>query len=281
MSATSFNRARRQAEALSDAKARDDEAQNKPLNQKMSVEELNAFARDQLPDMASPPYPDIRKLVNIPSGSDREREIAAAKESELNKLRVLSDAARNELQNAHLRDDKVKAIPDHDEAGQDRSTEGMKSLQEEAYKDYEDPRAPQHDGRIRATEPYEDRPDADTSVSKNSRTKPTKLVEDDKPETVGKIADKHESRIVPTAETFEATEENAKARKAEKAASSPPSKSESKTDARSESKPEPKPVETPKVAASASEANKEAATKPVDAPKAQPTPVPGTVSKDK
>lgn len=290
MSATSFNRARRQAEALSDAKARDDDAQNTPLNHKLSVDEMNAFARDQLPDMGSPPYPDIRKLVNIVSGSDKDREIAAAKESELNKVRVLSDEARNELQNAHLRDEKVKAIPDHDEAGQDRSTEGMKPLQEKAYKDYEDERSPQHDGRIRATEKYEDRPDVDTTVSKNSRTKPTKLVEDDKAETVGKIAAKHDSRMVPTAETFEATEEDAKARESEKASSESASKTGEPE--KPEPQPEPpkpaaptpqsaRPVETPKVASSATEANKEAATKPVDAPKMQPTPVPGTASKDK
>lgn len=271
MSATSFNRSRRQAEALADAKARDDAAQNTPLNHKLSVEEMNNFARDQLPDMASPPYPDVRKLVNIISASDKEREIAAAKESELNKIRVLSPEAQAELQNAHLRDDKTKAIPDHDEAGQDRSQLGMAPLQQQAYKDYEDPRSPQHDGRIRSTEDQTKRPDVDTTVSKASRTKPTPVVEDDKAETVTKIAEKFESRMVPTAETFAATEEDAKARKAEKAASKPAAKAEA-----------PKPVETAKVASSASEANKDAATKPADAPKMQPVPVPGTApAKDK
>ncbi len=271
MSVTSFNRARRQAEALADAKARDDAAQNTPLNHKLDAKEMSAFARDETPDMGSPPYPDIRKVLNIPSVSDMNREIEAAKQSELNKVRVLSEEAREELQNAHHRDAKVKAIPDHDEAGQDRSTEGMAPLQEQAYKQYEDPRAPFHDGRIRATEKYEDRPDVDTSVSKNSRGKTFAIPEDDKPEVMQKIADKKGSTILPTAETFsgEADAAEAEARKDKAARDAKP-------------KAEPKPVKTAPVAASASDANKEFATKPADAPKVQPVAVPGTTpAKDK
>lgn len=270
MSVTSFNRSRRQNEALADAKARDDAKQNTPLNHALDAKELSKFAQDPTPDMASPPYPDIRKLVNIPSGADLGREIEGARQSELNKVRVLSDEARNELQNAHLRDDKTKAIPDHDEAGQDRSQEGMAPLQQQAYADYEDPRAPQHDGRIRATEEYSERPDVDTTASKKSRTKPVKLPEDDKSETVGKIADKHESRKVPRAESVQETavEEETKARKEVQAKAKAP-------------KEEPPPVKTAPVAPSASEANKEFATKPADAPKVQPVPVPGTSPKEK
>jgi hypothetical protein len=271
MSVTSFNRSRRQNEALADAKARDDAKQNTPLNQAMNAEQLSQFARDPTPDMASPPYPDVRKLVNIPSGSDLGREVEGARQSELNKVRVLSDEARNELQNAHLRDDKVKAIPDHDEAGQDRSQKGMAPLQAQAYKDYEDPRAPQHDGRIRATEEYTKRPDVDTTASTNSRTKPVKLPEDDKSETVGKIAEKHGSAMVPRAELMQETaaEEEAKARKdAQAKAKNPP--------------PSPPPVETLPQASSNSEVNKDYATKPADAPKTvQPGPVPGTKPKEK
>jgi hypothetical protein len=271
MSVTSFNRSRRQNEALADAKARDDAKQNTPLNHAMDAKELSQFARDPTPDMASPPYPDIRKLVNIPSGSDMNREIEGARQSELNKVRVLSEEARNELQNAHLRDDKVKAIPDHDEAGQDRSQLGMAPLQQEAYKDYEDPRAPQHDGRIRATEEYTQRPDVDTTVSKKSSTKPVKLPEDDKSETVGKIADKYQSRSVPRADVMQQTsnEAESKARKEVQAkAKSPP--------------PPPPPVETLPQASSNSEVNKDYATKPADAPKTvQPGPVPGTAPKEK
>ncbi len=267
MSVTSFNRSRRQNEALADAKARDDAKQNTPLNHAMDARQLSEYAREPTPDMASPPYPDIRKLVNIPSGSDKGRELEGARQSELNKVRVLSEEARNELQNSHLRDAKTKAIPDHDEAGQDRSQKGMAPLQAEAYKDYEDPRAPQHDGRIRATEDYTQRPDVDTTVSKKSSTKPVKLPEDDKSETVGKIAEKHDSRMVPRADLMQdtAAEEEAKARKDIKA--------------KAEKPPEPAkepPVKTAPVASSASEANKDYATKPVDAPKVQPVPVPGT-----
>lgn len=270
MSVTSFNRSRRQNEALADAKARDDAKQNTPLNHAKDAKELSKFAQDPTPDMASPPYPDIRKLVNIPADADLNREIEGARQSELNKVRVLSEAARNELQNAHLRDEKTKAIPDHDEAGQDRSQEGMAPLQAEAYKDYEDPRAPQHDGRIRATEEYSERPDVDTTVSKKSRTKPVKLPEDDKSETVGKIAEKHESRKVPRADTVQETavEEESKARKEVQAKAKAP-------------KEEPAPVKTAPVAPSASEANKEFATKPADAPKVQPAPLPGTSPKEK
>jgi hypothetical protein len=193
MSATAFNRSRRQAEALQDAKARDDEAQNKPLNTRMDARQLAEFSRnaaEELPKMASPPYPDMKKLINIPADANLDREVEAYKQSMMNRTRVLTDEAREELSNSHLRDDKVKAIPDHDEAGQDRSQFGMASLQEQAYADYQDPRSPTFDGRIRATEEYAKRPDVDTTESKASRQKATPLVEDDDPKTVGAIIER-------------------------------------------------------------------------------------------
>jgi len=194
MSATAFNRARRQAEALADAKARDDVAQNTPLNHKFDAEQFAEFARTargELPNMASPPYPDTGRLINIPADANLEREAEAFRQSELNKTRVLSDEAREELQNSHWRDAKTKAIPDHDEAGFDRSQFGMAPLQEQAYADYQDPRSPTYDGRIRATEEYSERPDVDTTESKASRQKaPAKLAKDDDPKEVGNIIER-------------------------------------------------------------------------------------------
>src|SRR4051794_21561695 len=180
MSVTAFNRARRQAEALADAKARDDKAQNTPLNHKLSPREMAEFARNETPDMASPPYPDLKRLINIPADANLDREAEAHRQSLLNRTRVLTDEAREELQNAHWRDDKTKAIPDHNEPGRDRSQKGLWPLQEEASADYRDPRSPTHDGRIRATEDYAQRPDVDTTESKASRQKASKaLARDD------------------------------------------------------------------------------------------------------
>jgi hypothetical protein len=194
MSATAFNRARRQSEALADAKARDNVAQNTPLNHKLDSEQMAEFARtgrDDLPKMASPPYPDTGRLINVPADANLEREAEAFRQSELNKTRVLTDEAREELQNSHWRDAKTKAIPDHDEAGFDRSQFGMAPLQEQAYADYEDPRSPTHDGRIRATEEYKERPDVDTTESKASRqAAPKKLAKDDDPKEVGNIIER-------------------------------------------------------------------------------------------
>jgi hypothetical protein len=200
MSATAFNRSRRQAEALADAKARDDVAQNTPLNHKLDAEALAEFSRSDPANMASPPYPDLARLINIPADANLQREAEAMKQAELNKTRILSDEAREELQNSHWRDDKTKAIPDHDEAGQDRSQFGMAPLQDEAYADYQDPRSPYRDGRLRAAEPYDKRPDADTTESKASRQKATPLVPDDDPKEIGAIIERGNAKAMKKAE---------------------------------------------------------------------------------
>lgn len=201
MSITAFNRSRRQNEAVADAKARDDAEQNKPLNERMDAEQLAEYARENpVADMASPPYPDMAHLINIPADANLKREADAMKQAQLNRTRVLSYEAREELQNAHLRDDKTKAIPDHDEAGQDRSQKGMWPLQEEAYADYHDPRSPADDGRVRAAEPYSERPDVDTTESKASRQKATSLVPDDDPNEHGAIVDRGDAKALKIAE---------------------------------------------------------------------------------
>jgi hypothetical protein len=201
MSATAFNRSRRQNEAVQDAKARNDAEQNKPLNERMTAEELAEFARQNpVAEMASPPYPDLAHLINIPADANLQREADAMKQAKLNRTRVLSDEAREELQNSHWRDDKTKAIPDHDEAGQDRSQKGMWPLQEEAYADYHDPRSPADDGRIRATEPYNERPDVDTTESEASRQSATPLVPDDDPNEHGAIIKRGDAKAAKVAE---------------------------------------------------------------------------------
>lgn len=194
MSVTAFNNSRRQAMALADAKARDDLAQNTPLNQKLDAKQMSEFARksqEELPKMASPPYPDEARLINIPADAELDREFQAAEQAELNKTRVPSYEAREELQNAHWRDDKTKAIPDHDEAGQKRDQFSMQPIQAEIYDpQYSDMEAPQRDGRLRARQQYASRPDVDITESKKSRQKGPKvsdLPKDDQPKEVGEI----------------------------------------------------------------------------------------------
>jgi hypothetical protein len=151
-------------------------------------------SQEILPKMASPPYPDEGRLINIPADANLDREFEAAEQAELNKTRVPSYEAREELQNAHWRDDKTKAIPDHDEAGQARDQFSMAPVQAEIYDpDYSDMEAPQRDGRLRATREYTSRPDVDTTESKKSRQKAPKtsqLPPDDQPKEVGNIIER-------------------------------------------------------------------------------------------
>lgn len=200
MGISAFNRARRQAEALADAQARDDEQQNKSLNMRLNAEELSIHSREETPDMASPPYPDIGRFLNIPADAYLEREAEAMEEAQMNRTRILTYEAREELQNSHLRDEKTKAIPDYDEAGQDRSQKAMWSLQEEAYAEYHDPRSPADDGRIRAGEPYNERPDVDTTESRAARQKAASTAKDDQPKEDARIIEEGEAKAKETAE---------------------------------------------------------------------------------
>lgn len=190
MGMAAFNRARRQKMALADAKARDDGEQNKDLidqDSKTVQEALETYRRGE---MGSPPYADEGQLINIRADADPEREKRAMEQAELNKTRVLTEEERWILQNAHFRDDKTKAIPDHDEAGKDRTLKGQESSRRKASAPYEDPRVqPELDGRLRTLEPEEERPDADTTVSEVTAQDPTPPVVDDEPETSGEIAD--------------------------------------------------------------------------------------------
>jgi hypothetical protein len=188
---SAFNRHRRQQEALKDAQARDDEAQAKPVSEKYSDDEMAKFAENN-DLMGSPPYADVDGLINIPADADPKREEAAMRQAEKNRDRVPTDEDRWHLQNAHFRDAKVKAIPDFDEAGQDRTLAGQHDLRAQASKPYEDPRSPTLDGRERVAEPWEERPDSDTSVSKKTRRGATKPVLDDDPNLVERIVDKGE-----------------------------------------------------------------------------------------
>jgi hypothetical protein len=204
MSATAFNRRRRQARAIADAAARDDAVQNTPLNKAMTPEELSEFSRGPRPNMGSPPYPDVARLSSVPGDYDRDREEDAAAEAELNKTRILSYTARETLQNSHLLNEPVKAIPDHDEAGLDNTLTGtMAALRVTAETPYRDTRTPSRDGRIRATETYATRPDVDTTVSANSRGTPPGPhrmgSEDDDPKNIGGIinrANVEEEKII-------------------------------------------------------------------------------------
>lgn len=200
MGISAFNRARRQAEALADAQARDDEQQNKSLNMRLNAEELSIHSREETPDMASPPYPDSGRFINIPADAYLDREAEAMEEAQMNRTRILTYEAREELQNSHLRDDKTKAIPDHDEAGQDRSQKAMWPLQEEAYAEYHDPRSPADDGRIRAGEPYNERPDVDTTESRAARQKAASTAKDDQPKEDARIIEEGEAKAKETAE---------------------------------------------------------------------------------
>lgn len=210
MSVTAFNNSRRQAMALADAKERDDVAQNTPLNQELDAKEMAKRTQEYYEDpesMASPPYPDEARLINIPADANLEREFQAAEQAELNKTRVPSYEAREELQNAHWRDDKTKAIPDHDEAGQDRSQLAMQPIQAEIYDtDYSDMEAPQRDGRLRATQEYTSRPDVDVTESRKSRQKAPKtsqLPKDDQPKEVGRIIERGNARAAKRREAEE------------------------------------------------------------------------------
>ena len=189
MGMAAFNRARRQKMALADAKARDDGEQNKDLidqDPKAVEEAMEVYRRG---DMGSPPYADEGQLINIPADADPDREQHAAEQAERNKTHILTEEERWILQNAHFRDAKTKAIPDHDEAGKDRTIYGQRASRKKASAPYEDFRVePEHDGRLRINEPAEERPDVDTTVSDATRQDPTPAVVDDQAETVEKIA---------------------------------------------------------------------------------------------
>ena len=161
-SIAAFNRNRAQQAAIQDA-----------LNRKpMEVAESQEVAKaapvyvEDLDDLASPPYADADQLINVQGDSNLDREVEGLRQAELNRTRVLSPKALEELQNAHLHEPKVKAIPDPDEAGGDRTLKGQKKLRDKAEAPYKDDRVkPIPDGRIRAGEPYEDRPDGETTTS--------------------------------------------------------------------------------------------------------------------
>lgn len=161
-SIAAFNRNRAQQAAIQDA-----------LNRKpMEVAESQEVAKaapvyvENLDDLASPPYADADQLINVQGDSNLDREMEGLRQAELNRTRVLSPKALEELQNAHLHEPKTKAIPDPDENGKDRSLAGQKAMRDKAEKPYKDDRVkPIPDGRLRAGEPYEDRPDGETTTS--------------------------------------------------------------------------------------------------------------------
>jgi hypothetical protein len=161
-SIAAFNRARAQQAALADA------AKRPPQQIAESQELVKAppVVVENLDELGSPPYADADQLINVQGDSNLDRELEGMRQAELNRDRVLSPAALEELQNAHLHEPKVKAIPDPDEAGQDRTLKGQKALRDKAEAPYKDDRVkPQKDGRLRAAEPYEDRPDGETTTS--------------------------------------------------------------------------------------------------------------------
>lgn len=189
MGMAAFNRSRRQQEALADANARDDSEQQKPLTEKYSSDDIAKFTENN-DLLASPPYADVGQLINIPADADPDREKAAAEQAKLNRERILTEEERWQLQNSHFRDAKTKAIPDHDEAGKDRTKEGQKASRKKASAPYEDTSVePQHDGRKRIEQPWEERSDSDTSVSENTAQDPVPPSLDDDPATVGAIID--------------------------------------------------------------------------------------------
>ena len=161
-SIAAFNRNRAQQAAIQDA-----------LNRKpMEVAESQEVARaapvyvENLDDLASPPYADADQLINVQGDSNLDREMEGLRQAELNRTRVLSPKALEELQNAHLHEPKTKAIPDPDENGKDRSLKGQGKMRDKAEAPYKDDRVkPIPDGRLRAGEPYEDRPDGETTTS--------------------------------------------------------------------------------------------------------------------
>lgn len=188
-SLAAFNRNRAQRIALADA------AKRPPQEVAESQEAVNAIpvlVEDQ-DELASPPYADADQLINVQGDSDLDREMEGMRQAELNKTRKFSREALDELQNSHLHEPKVKAIPDPVEMGQDRTVEGQKAARRKAEAPYKDDRVkPERDGRIRATEPEEDRPDGDTTVSDvvtNVDTYP--MDEDDDPKHVERMVAEH------------------------------------------------------------------------------------------
>ena len=161
-SIAAFNRARAQQAAIKDALAR-------PPFEVTESQELAKAAPvvvENLDVLASPPYADADQLINVQGDSNLDREMEGMRQAKLNRERVLSPKALEELQNAHLHEPKVKAIPDPDEVGQDRSLKGQKKLRDKAEAPYKDDRVkPIPDGRLRASEPYEKRPDGETTTS--------------------------------------------------------------------------------------------------------------------
>jgi hypothetical protein len=191
---SAFNRARRQQEAEADAKARDDAEQQKPLAERYPPDRIQEFTENS-DLLGSPPYADVGQFINIPADADPERERKAMEQAERNRDRVPTDEERWQLQNAHFRDAKTKAIPDHDEAGNDRTLKGQEGSRRKASAPYEDPRSPNLDGSVRVSEPWEERPDSDTSVSEQTAQDPVAPSLDDDPETVRRIV---EEGAVPT-----------------------------------------------------------------------------------
>jgi len=188
MGMSAFNRARRQQEALADAKARDDAEQQKPLAERYPPDRVQEFTENS-DLLGSPPYADVGQYINIPADADPDRERKAMEQAERNRDHVPTDEERWQLQNAHFRDAKTKAVPDHDEAGNDRTLKGQEGSRRKASEPYEDPRSPRLDGSVRVSEPWEERPDSDTSVSENTARDPVPPSLDDDPETVRRIVE--------------------------------------------------------------------------------------------
>jgi hypothetical protein len=251
MSATAFNRSRRQAaDQESKAKGKDN-----PLSA-LAPEETSNYPDGYNLGPAEPPYPEVRKMFDVPSEFDFNRELEAAKESELNRVRVLSEESRENIQNAHKRS--INAgyglKIDREEDAQKKSLENRTRLLSRKERE-----------KLQNAHLL----DAET-VPQKGKTGfvPVKY---NKQEEEAKIAESGENRVVPQAEVADQQAKDAEetARKEVQAkAKSPP--------------PPPPPVETLPQASSNSEVNKDYATKPADAPKTvQPGPVPGTKPKDK
>ena len=188
MGMSAYNRARRQQEAAADAKARDDAEQQKPLAERYPPDRVQEFTENS-DLLGSPPYADVGQYINIPADADPDRERKAMEQAERNRDHVPTDDQRWQLQNSHFRDAKTKAIPDHDEAGNDRTLKGQEASRREASAPYEDPRSPTLDGSVRVTEPWEERPDSDTSVSDATAQDPVPPSLDDDPDTVRRIVE--------------------------------------------------------------------------------------------
>lgn len=161
-SIAAFNRNRAQQAAIQDALNR----QPMQIAESQEVAKAAPVVVENLDEIGSPPYADADQLINVQGDSNLDREMEGLRQAKLNRDRVLSPAALEELQNAHLHEPKVKAIPDPDEAGKDRTLKGQRKLRDKAEAPYKDDRVkPIPDGRLRAGEPYEDRPDGETTTS--------------------------------------------------------------------------------------------------------------------